>query len=149
MEKIHEIMQKYNAQFCSIDYTNFLYTYQKANKFEEGLKFFEQIKHHTNFAGMRITYNCALNLYTSINKIDDAMFLFDEIETHFKADHISYNTIIKALCNNKKIQLAYKYINKLLDNLGQIEDIGENFFNYFLESCSDKKFYNIGIKTYK
>ena len=66
---------------------------------------------------MRITYNCALNLYASLNRIDDTIFLFDEIESNFKADHISYNTIIKALCNNKKIQLAHKYICKLIDNL--------------------------------
>lgn len=52
---------------------------------------------------MIITYNCALNLYTNLNKIDDAIFLFDEIESYFGADHISYNTIIKALCNLKKI----------------------------------------------
>lgn len=66
---------------------------------------------------MRITYNCALNLYANVNRIDDAIHLFDEIESNFKADHISYNTIVKALCNNKKIHLAYKYICKLLDNL--------------------------------
>lgn len=52
---------------------------------------------------MRITYNCALNLYANLNRIEDAVILFEEIETNFKADHISYNTLIKALCNNQKI----------------------------------------------
>ena len=66
---------------------------------------------------MRITYNCALNLYASLNRIDDTICLFEEIDSNFQADHISYNTIIKALSNNKKIQLAYKYICKLIDNL--------------------------------
>ena len=52
---------------------------------------------------MRITYNCALNLYASLNRIDDTICLFEEIDSNFQADHISYNTIIKALSNNKKI----------------------------------------------
>ena len=50
---------------------------------------------------MVITFNCALNIMVSNNYIKRALVLFDEIEFIFKADVVSYSTIVKGLCNNK------------------------------------------------
>lgn len=51
---------------------------------------------------MIITYNCALDIYARMLDINNAVKLFDEIDNYYKADLISYSTIIKTLCHGKQ-----------------------------------------------
>ncbi|MCC6448005.1 MAG: hypothetical protein IT215_04905 [Chitinophagaceae bacterium] len=74
------------------------------------------------------------------------MKLFEEIENSFGADLISYSTIIKALCHcNRKI-LALEYLKKMIKSKINID---VSVLNLYLESCSTKEDFKLGVDGYK
>lgn len=96
--------------------------------------------------GIIITYNCALDIYANIPDIDGAIKLFEEIEHSFGADLISYSTIIKALCHSNKKAVALEYLKKMIKSKIKID---VSVLNLFLESCSTKEDFKLGIDGYK
>jgi pentatricopeptide repeat protein len=95
---------------------------------------------------MIISYNCALDIYANILDLEGAISLFEEIESNFKADLISYSTIIKALCNGNKKDLALEYLKKMIKSKIEID---VSVINLFLESCSTKEDFKYSLEGYK
>lgn len=95
---------------------------------------------------MAITYNCALDIYSNLNDVQSSINLFAEIEKLFKADLVTYSTMVKTLCNNDKKDLAFQYIKQML-NRKVVEDT--SIVNLFLEQCSNKIDFSMGIQAFQ
>lgn len=72
--------------------------------------------------------------------------IFEEIEEHFEADLISYSTIIKALCSSDRKLLAFDFIKKMINSKIEID---VSVINLYLEKCSTKNDYKLGINAYR
>lgn len=94
---------------------------------------------------MVITFNCALDVYVRKGLIRESIDLFEEIDTIFKADLISYSTLIKGLCKGNMKGTALEYIKRMINSKITI-DI--SVINLFLESCSTKTDYKMAINGY-
>lgn len=95
---------------------------------------------------MIITYNCALDVYANDGDVDGAIALFEEIQNVYEADLISYSTLIKTLCIGNKKSLALEYMKKMIKAKIKID---VSVINLFLESCSSKDDYKLGIEGYR
>lgn len=144
--KIYKSLQKNKINLNSIVFTTILKGFIKVKAFEQAISFFKEVKHHTDLPGMIITYNCALDIYAIEQKVDLALELFDEINKVFKADLISYSTIIKALCHTGKRALALEYVKKMIQAKIKID---VSVVNLFLENCSNKIDFKLAIKGYQ
>ena len=144
--KIYKSLQKNKINLNSIVFTTILKGFIKVKAFDQAISFFKEVKHHTELPGMIITYNCALDIYATKQKVDLALELFDDINRTFKADLISYSTIIKALCHSEKKNLALEYVKKMIQAKIKID---VSVVNLFLENCSNKKDFKLAIKGYQ
>lgn len=95
---------------------------------------------------MIITYNCALDVYANNSDVDGAIALFEEIQTSYEADLISYSTLIKTLCSCNKKNAALEYLKKMIKSKIRID---VSVINLFLESCSSKEDFKMGIDGYR
>ncbi len=143
--KIYNSLLKNQINLNSIVFTTILKGFCKNEAFDEALVFFKEVKHHTELPGMIITYNCALDILTKKNNIEAIIELFEEIDAIFKADLISYSTVIKALCVDKK-ELALEYVKKMIQAKITVD---VSVVNLFLENCSNKNDYKLAIKGYQ
>ena len=146
VEEIHSSLKDHFFNENSIVFTTIIKGYINAKDYKKALEFFGKVKHYTELPGMIITYNCALDIYANIQDIEGAIGLFEEIEKYYEADLISYSTLIKALCNTGKKPLAMEYLKKMVRSNIKI-DI--SVINLFLESCSTKDDFKLGIEGYR
>ena len=144
--RIYETLQSVNLHMNSIIFTTILKGYLKLEHYEAAMDFFNRIKKHTAVPGMLITYNCALDILVHKGSINDAMALFEEISKHYRADVISYSTIIKGLCLANKKGDAFEFVKKMIDSEVSV-DI--SVVNLFLDHCSSAQDYRLGIKAYQ
>lgn len=148
--KIYKTLKENEMNLNSIVFTTIMKGFMKSGFFEQAAKFFEEIKVHKNITGMMITYNCGLDIYGRLGETTKIVNLFEEIDTLYKADIISYSTVIKALCkktpqkNEKKI--ALNLLKRMIDS-NIIKDI--SVVNLYLENCSNKQDFKLGISAYK
>lgn len=94
---------------------------------------------------MIITYNCALDAMVLADKFIEAENLFKEIDFYFKADYITYSTIIKGLGKNDQQQKAFEYLKEMLEK-NQYEE--PSVLNMFLEGSSNHKYCQLGIRAF-
>lgn len=144
--KIFETLKNTNSNMNSIVFTTIIKGYMNSESYDKAIQFFNSIRPLTELPGMIITYNCMLDLYVKKNDMKTAEALFVEIEERFKADLISYSTIIKGLCNNGRKEEAWQYIQKMMRNNVEI-DI--SVINLFLDSCSTVSDFKLGITAYQ
>jgi pentatricopeptide repeat domain-containing protein 1 len=144
--RIFETLKSTNANLNSIVFTTIIKGYMNSEHYDKAIHFFNSIRPLVDLPGMIITYNCMLDLYVKKNDMKIAEALFQEIEERFKADLISYSTIIKGLCNNGRKEEAWQYIQKMMRNNIEI-DI--SVINLFLDSCSTVTDYRLGIQVYQ
>lgn len=79
----------------SIDYTNILKTFISKKKYREGINFFKKNKPSKELEDVRISYNCALNIYTYLNDEKGTFNLFEEIGNDLGHDYITYSIMVK------------------------------------------------------
>ena len=91
---------------------------------------------------MIITFNCALDVYVRQGDLEKALQMFHLIDKTFKADLISYSTIIKGLCQSNKKEQALDYVKKMI-NAGIEIDV--SVINLFLDSCANKVDFKLGV----
>lgn len=134
------------VELSSIIFTTMIKGFINLGDFEQAMILFNEIKHLTEQPGMIITYNCALDVLVHQEKIDQAVELFETIESKFKADLISYSTIVKGLCKAHRRQKATSLIKSMLES--KIEyDV--SIINLFLESCASSDDHKTGISCYE
>ena len=144
--QLYHVLKKTQSNLSSIVFTTLLSGYIKANKYSEGIEFFNSIKHHKNLTGMLITYNCALDALVRMNDMEKAYNLFEEIENTFNADIISYSTIIKGLCQNGRKKDALECTKSMVNNLSNID---VSVINLLLDSCATPNDYKLAIQAYQ
>ena len=144
--QLYHILKKTQATLSSIVFTTLLSGYIKADKYKEGIDFFNTIKHHTNLSGMLITYNCALDVLVRMNDMQKAYKLFEEIDSTFKADVVSYSTIIKGLCQADKKKEALDCMKNMINNLPSV-DI--SVVNLLLDSCATPVDFKLAVQAYQ
>jgi len=144
--KIYESLKNTKMSMNSIVYTTIMKGYLKAERFDEALAFFESVRAHKHLTGMIITYNCALDCLVRKGDLSTAVRLFRDIESFFRADLISYSTIIKGICAGPRKAEGLDYLKKMLNS--DIEsDI--SVVNLFLDSCATNSDYKIAISAYQ
>lgn len=143
---LYSILRKTHTNLSSIVFTTLLSGFIKAEKYQEGIEFFKSIKSHTHLNGMLITYNCALDAYVRMNNMDKAYDLFNEIESVFKADVISYSTIIKGLCQSEKKKEALECMKSMITNLPEVD---VSVVNLLLDSCSTPNDFRLAVQGYQ
>lgn len=144
--KIFEKLRENHLHLNSVVFTTIVKGYINAEQFRDAVDFFDQIKMHEELEGMLITYNCGLDAYVRMGDIDQATKLFDEIERKFGADLVSYSTILKVFIQNERKEKAYTYFVKLL-NSDVKADV--SIVNLFLDSCSNRNDFKLGLKIYE
>ena len=144
--KIFESLKTSHANMNSIVFTTIIKGFMNSEAYPAAIAFFNTVRPLTELPGMIITYNCMLDLYVKKNDIVSAEALFVEIESNFKADLISYSTIIKGLCNNNRKDSAFVYIQQMIKSTIEID---VSVINLFLDSCSNLTDYKLGIQVYQ
>lgn len=144
--KIYKILAKANLHANSIIFTTMLKGFIKFERYQEGIYFFKDIKQYKKIPGMIITFNCGLDMLVRNGDIDAALELFKEIDTLFKADLISYSTIIKGLCATPKKEDAFIALKDMINNSA---DLDISVVNLFLDSCANKKDFKYAIQAYQ
>lgn len=144
--RIFDSLKNSNSNMNSIVFTTIIKGYMNSENYDKAISFFQSVRPLVDLPGMIITYNCMLDLYVKKNDMKAAEELFREIDTRFKADLISYSTIIKGLCNNNRKEEAWEYIQQMMKNNVEI-DI--SVINLFLDSCSTVTDFKIGINAYQ
>lgn len=144
--KIYENFKNAKMSMNSIVFTTIMKGFLKADRFDDALSFFESIRCHKQLTGMIITYNCALDCLVRKGDISSAVKLFREIDHLYKADLISYSTIIKGICATPRKIEALDYLKRMLNS--DIEsDI--SVVNLFLDSCATHTDYKTAISAYQ
>lgn len=144
--KIYDSLKHTKLNQNSIVYTTIIKGLIKVEKFDQAIEFFESIKEHRDLTGMIISYNCALDVLVRKGDIAAAMKLFEEIDRIYKADLISYSTIIKGLCTaNKKVE-AFEQMKKML--VSEI-DVDISVINLFLDNCATPADFRLGIQGFQ
>lgn len=148
--KIYKTLKQNEMNLNTIVFTTIIKGFMKSGFYQQAADFFEEIKHHKNLTGMIITYNCALDVYGRLRKTKKLVDLFEEIDSLYKADVISYSTVIKHLCKmeNKKNEkkIALDLLKRMIDS-DILKDI--SVVNLFLENCSNKEDFKLGISAYR
>lgn len=144
--KLYNVLKETQSNLSSIVFTTLLSGFIKAEKYKEGIEFFNSVKYQTHLSGMLITFNCALDVMVRMNDMDNAYKLFEEIETNFKADIISYSTIIKGLCQFERKKEALECMKGMINNL---VDVDISVVNLLLDSCATIIDYKIAIQGYQ
>lgn len=144
--KIYESLSKTKLNYNSIVYTTIIKGFIKVERFQEAVDFFESIKRHKDLTGMIITYNCALDVYVRKGDLASALRLFAEIDQVYKADLISYSTIIKGLCAKDQRAEALDYLKRMI-NSGIEIDI--SVINLFLDNCANPGDFRLGVQGYQ
>lgn len=143
---IYRKLRDNNVELSSIIFTTMVKGFINVGDYDKALQCFNEIKHLTEQPGMIITYNCALDVLVHQEKIDEALVLLDQIQKLFKADLISYSTIIKGLCKANKRTQAFQLIKQMIDS--KIEyDV--SIMNLFLESCASSDDHKIGMSSFE
>lgn len=143
---LYEKLTQFNIEFISSTYTSIIKCFIAHKKYRQALDFFNSIKHNKDLTGFLITYNCALNVYTFYRDSFEAELLFEELDRIFQADIVSYGTIIKILCNDKKHIKAFQYLTNLIETNQKYEI--SSICNNFLESCANKMMWKLGFKAW-
>lgn len=136
-------MDKLNQN--SIVYTTIMKGLAKIEKLQEAIDFFTRVKHNKNLIGMIITYNCAVDIYVRRGELVEATKLFEEIETLYKADLISYSTIIKGLCGKDQKAEAIEFFKRMLKS-DVVTDV--SVVNMLIDSCANVNEFRFGIEGY-
>lgn len=144
--KIYKILKKSEINLNSIVFTTIIKGFIRSEAYEEALGFFNEVKMHQDLSGMIITYNCALDVMVRKKDIVEALKLFEEIDAVFKADLISYSTIIKGLCQNGQLPKALEYVKTMIN---ATKEVDVSVINLFLDSCSNKEDFSLGVKGYQ
>jgi pentatricopeptide repeat domain-containing protein 1 len=144
--KIFAKLQDNNLHLNSVVFTTIIKGYINAENYSDAIKFFDSIKMHENLEGMLITYNCGLDACVRMNNLDQSINLFKEIETKFGADLVSYSTILKVFIQNNKKDQAFTYFLKLLNSTIKAD---VSIVNLFLDSCSNKTDFKLGLRIYE
>lgn len=143
---IYRKLRDHKVELSSIIFTTMVKGFINAGEYDKALQCFNEIKHLTEQPGMIITYNCALDVLVHQEKIDEALALLDQIQKLFKADLISYSTIIKGLCKANRRTQAFQLIKQMIDS--KIEyDV--SIMNLFLESCASFDDHKIGMSSFE
>lgn len=144
--KIYESLNKTKLNFNSIVYTTIIKGFAKLERLTEAYNFFLTIKHNKDLTGMIISYNCALDVIVRKGEIEEAIKLFNEIDKIYKADLISYSTIIKGMCGKNMKTEALDCLKKMI-NSGIEIDI--SVINLFLDHCSNPNDFRMGIQGFQ
>lgn len=143
--KIFESLKNSTANMNSIVFTTIIKGFINSEGYPQAIQFFQTVRTLTDLPGMIITYNCMLDLYVRKNDMVSAEALFKEIEKFFKADLISYSTMIKGLCTSNRKEEGFGFIKKMLSaNI----DVDVSVVNLYLDSCSNLNDFKIGIQAY-
>jgi pentatricopeptide repeat protein len=149
MEWALAIFRKLRAsgvELSSIIFTTMIKGFINMGDYANALVVFGEIKHLIEQPGMIITYNCALDVLVHQDRLEDALVLLGEIERTFKADLISYSTIIKGLCKANRRTQAFALIRQMID--AKIEyDV--SIMNLFLENCAASDDHKTGITSFE
>merc|ERR1719322_202429 len=134
------------VELSSIIFTTMIKGFILTEEYSSALKIFNDIKHLIEQPGMIITYNCALDVFVHQERMEEALELFEEIDKTFKADLISYSTIVKGLCKLNDRNRAFTMIKRMIDS--EIEyDI--SILNLFLENCAATDNHKMGITSFE
>jgi pentatricopeptide repeat protein len=149
MDQALEIFRKLlrsKVELSSIIFTSIIKAFINAADYKTAYQIFKEVKHFTANPGIIITYNCALDLLIMDNRVEEALVLFQEIETLFKADLISYSTMVKGFCKTGRRQNAFNLIKKMMDDNVQYD---VSIINLFLENCSANEDFKLGISSFE
>ena len=146
--KIFESLKNSNASMNSIVFTTIIKGYMNNEAYDRAILFFDTIKGLVDLPGMIISFNCMLDLYVRMNNLQKAEELFEEIDTKFKADVISYSTIIKGLCNLNRKDKGFEYIKRLVEQYKE-DLIDISVINLYLDSCANVNDFKLGIQVYQ
>lgn len=113
--KIYQTLKSSELNLNSIVFTTIIKGFIKVQAYQAAIDFFNEIKDLKDLTGMIITYNCALDVYVRNQQIEAAIDLFNLIEKNFKADLISYSTIIKGLCQTNQKERALEYLKNMIN----------------------------------
>lgn len=143
---IYRKLRDNKVELSSIIFTTMIKGFINVGDYDRAMSTFKEIKHLTEQPGMIITYNCALDVLVHQDKVEEALALLDEIQKVFKADLISYSTIIKGLCKANRRQQAFNLIRQMID--AKIEyDV--SIMNLFLESCAASDDHKMGMTSFE
>lgn len=73
--------------------------------------------------------------------------MFEEIDRNVGADLVSYGTLIKILCLDKKHGKAFEYLQNMVEKW-PTENVS-SVLNNFLDSCANKIMWKMGIKVWE
>lgn len=144
--KIYDALETANLHMNSIIFTTIIKGYIKKEQYTKAIDFFAKIKKHVQLTGMIITYNCALDTLVRKGDLEAAISLFEQINKHFKADLITFSTIIKGLCLANKKQEAFECVKEMINSDVHVD---VSVINLFLDSCSNSTDYKLGIQAYQ
>lgn len=129
----------------SIVYTTLLKGLTRAERFEDALRFFASVKEKRTIPGMLITYNCALDCLVRKKDLVAAIALFEEIDTEFKADAISFSTLVKGLCLQDRQSEAFA---RLQEMVGRGLEVESSLGNFYLDACANPIGWSEGINGF-
>lgn len=144
--KIYKTLLKSQINLNSIVFTTIIKGFIRVEAYKEAIEFFDEVKDHKDLPGMIITFNCALDVLVRKKDMVNALVLFNKINNTFKADLISYSTIIKGFCQTNQLEKALDYVKRMINSKIEI-DI--SVINLFLDTCSNKVDFKLGIKGYQ
>lgn len=144
--KIYKTLLKSKINLNSIVFTTIIKGFIRVEAYKEAIEFFNEVKDHKDLPGMIITFNCALDVLVRKKDMDTALELFNKINETFKADLISYSTIIKGYCQTNQLEKALDYVKRMINSKIEI-DI--SVINLFLDTCANKVDFKLGIKGYQ
>lgn len=139
-------LRAHKVELSSIIFTTMIKGFIHVGDYDQAMTVFNEIRHLTEQPGMIITYNCALDVLVTQDRLEEALTLFAEIERVFRADLISYSTIIKGLCKANRRTQAFETIRKMID--GKVEyDV--SIVNLFLENCAATDDHKTGMASFE
>lgn len=144
--KIYNALEDVNLHMNSIIFTTILKGYIKLERYNDAMSFFNKIKKHTQLTGMIITYNCALDTLVRKGDLEASIELFEQINKHFKADLITFSTIIKGLCLGNKKSEAFECVKAMINSDVNVD---VSVVNLFLDSCANAQDFKLGIQAYQ
>ena len=139
-------LRKHKVELSSIIFTTMIKGFINSNDCKTALDIFHEVKNATEQPGMIITYNCALDVLILESRMDEAVVLFTEINSKFKADLISYSTMVKGFCKVGDRVKAIEYIQQMLDRK---VDYDVSIINLFLENCASSDDLKLGVSSFE
>lgn len=139
-------LREHKVELSSIIFTTMIKGFINAGDLKTAMQIFKEVKHAVDQPGMIITYNCALDVLILENCLEEAVALFSEIEARFKADLISYSTLVKGYCKAGQRPKAFALITTMMD--AKVEyDV--SIINLFLENCAANDDNKLGVSCFE